>query len=178
MQGDSFEKIIPRAKPKALFWTNALFYLSLMLLGFSTIGFFFLDNQIFIFESEKQMAETQLLDLGNRNLKQGIEVLGVAENIKLFKKLIQDRFFPSQFFPFFESIIHPKVQVFQLTMDVKTQQVNFGGETENFKSLGEQILILKAREEIKNLVLSNLSFTDDGNVSFDLSFSFNPLLLK
>jgi hypothetical protein len=178
MQGDSFEKIIPRAKPKASFWTNALFYFSITLIGLSVIGFFFLNNQISIFESEKQTAETQLLEIGQKSLREGKEILSLTKNIQLFKELFQNRYFSSQFFPFFESIVHPKVQILQLTFDVKTQQVSLGGETENFKSLGEQILVLGEKEEIENIILSNLSFTDAGSVAFNLSFSFNPLLLQ
>jgi hypothetical protein len=52
------------------------------------------------------------------------------------------------------------------------------GETQNFETLGQQILILRGEAAINKVNLEKVSIGKEGKINFDLSLFFNPDIFK
>jgi len=179
MPKEPLAKIIPKPKPKVAFFVNFLFYFSIVLIILLVASFFFLKNKISFLEERNEDLESQIAELEGEEEKELEEaILGFQEKIKIFKELFRDHKISSNFLSLLESSCHPKVQFTKLSLDTKNYQVNLEGKTESFQSLGEQLLILRKNENIKEFNLSNISLDREGKVNFDLTFSLVPEVFK
>ena len=173
------QELIPKEKLKTPSPINFLFYLSLILV--IILGACYFGMKIKISSIKSQIEETKvnvskIKIEGDKETER--QVLGYQKKINDFSKLFKEHKITSSFLGFLRGSTHLKVSFSTLDLNVETAQVILGGETENFKTLGEQILYLKGSEFIKGLNLSNLALGKEGDVNFDISLSLNPEIFK
>lgn len=179
MPKEPLVKIIPRPKPKTPLWINFFFWLSLILLVSSVASFFLLQNQTSVLKANKEKIETQIGVVGTQAQKLlEEEILDISEKIRDFSTLFKEHKITSKIFDFLEASCHPKVQFTALDLETKNYTVTLRGRTENFQTLGEQLLILESNKDIKNLELSDISFGREGKVGFGLTFNLTEELFR
>ena len=173
------QELIPKEKLKIPPLVNSLFYSSLILL--IILGGCYLGMRIKNSSLKSQIEETKvnvarIKTEGDKETER--QVLGYQGKIKDFSELFNEHKIVSSFLKFLRESTHPKVSFSELSLNTKTAQVVLGGETEDFKTLGEQILYLKGREIIKGLDLSNLALGKEGEVQFNINLSLDPEIFK
>ncbi len=171
MPKESPIKIIPKPKAKITGWLNILYWLSIILLIVSVVGFFFVKKQISSLEEKSEEVSRQINEVAEeeeRNLEK--ELFAVSRKIKNFLELFEKYKSTTEFFNFLKSSSHPKIRFLTLNLNSENYTVNLEGEAENFQVLGEQFLVLNENENVKDLRLSNTSLNREGKVRFNLSF--------
>lgn len=170
-------KIIPEIKTetprfvKIIFWSSLI--LSIILIG----SFLLLNNQISNLNMEKKENENQL-DFSEEEVKLNQEMKLISEKINDFNALVKDHTISSNFLNFLQTYSHPKVQITSLQLDAENYKAKLSAETENFETLGEQILIFKQTNLINNLEISDIKLNEEGKVNFSLSFDFLKQIIK
>jgi len=172
-------EIIPKEEKRFPFWQNILFYFSLVLFLSCLSGLL-----ILFFLQRKSQAT---LDNLKETLEKGMtaeqvalekEFLGYRKKIDDFSLLLADYRMPSRFFDFLEKITHPKVFFSDLELNTREGKVSLSGQTENFETLGQQILIFQKEERIKDLKLTEVKISEEGKIEFSLETSFDLKIFK
>ena len=70
------------------------------------------------------------------------------------------------------------VQIYTPDTYIENGVIKISGETKNFETLGQQIIILKEEAAINKVNLEKISITKEAKISFDLSLSFNHDILR
>lgn len=179
MPKEPFARIIPKPKPKTPFFVNFLFYFAILLLIISIGSFFFLESKISSLKERKEELGRQIIEL-EREEEKGLEeeILGWQEKIKVFKEIFENHKISSNFLSLLESSCQLKVQLTRLNLATENGQVRLEGKTESFQSLGEQFLIFRENEKMRDLALSNISLDREGKVNFSLTFSLLSEVFK
>ena len=170
--------IIPKTAAEANLGEKIFLYLSIVLLLASIIGYLVTDYYFL----KKASAESQQLDEAlsqaktdeSNNLE--AELSRLKEGIDIFSLLIEKHKRNSNFFYLIEGVTHPQVFFSEISLDSNANNVRLSGETENFRILGEQLIIFKNTEFIGNLKLGEISTTEEGKISFQFNISINPRL--
>ncbi len=102
------------------------------------------------------------------------QVLFDKKRIDDFSKLLESHKISSGFFKFLEENCHPKIWFTKLELNPQASQASLSGTTSNFQTLGQQVIIFKNQELVKNVELSNLSIGKSGEVEFSLSLDLDP----
>ncbi len=173
------QELIPKEKLKTPSFTNFLFYSSLILI--IILGACYFGMRIKTSSIKSQIEETKVNVAkikieGDKETER--QVLGYQKKINDFSELFKEHKVVSYFLELLRDSTHLKVSFSTLTLNTETAQVILGGETESFKTLGEQILYLKGSEFIKGLGLSNLALGKEGDVKFNISLSLDPEIFK
>jgi hypothetical protein len=101
-----------------------------------------------------------------------------------FKTVVQNHTVTSPFFEPFEKIVHPKVLFYNISLDINKKTISFSGAGENLTAVGQQFLVLKNNNAVKNISLTNLSLIEaerEGEkkrVEFSFSGELEPTLLN
>lgn len=170
-------EIIPKAAAKLPLWQNILFYFSIATLLATVLSYFILDHSL--------KTSSRALDNLEATLTRGKTASEIAleketsdyqKKIEDFAELIKKHPSALNFFTFVEKVSHPKVWFPQISLNPQKGQMALSGEAENFSTLGQQILILKAESSIKNLKLSGISIGKRGRVNFALNFFLDPAI--
>jgi len=173
------QELIPKKKLKTPSFINFLFYSSLILIIVLGVGYFGMKIKISSIKSQIEETKVSVAKIKTELDKETErQVLGYQKKINDFSELFNEHKVVSSFLGFLRDSTHLKVSFSTLTLDIETAQVILGGETESFKTLGEQILYLKGSEFIKGLDLSNLALGKEGDVKFNISLSLNPEIFK
>ena len=171
-------EIIPKAVVKKPSAVNYLYYFAVAFL----IGSFFIwftlnqmvkSSNVALEKIEKSLAEEKT---AKKTLED--EVLSYKEKLDDFSLIFNSHKMNTRFFEFLESITHPKVFFSNFSLDSSKTKASFSGKTDSFKSLGQQILILKEQKNIKELVLSKVSLGKEGGIEFSIDFYFDPEVLS
>jgi len=173
------QELIPKEKLKTPSLINFLFYLSLilvMILGTCYFGVRIKNSSIKSQIEEVKLNVSKIKIEGDKETER--QVLGYQKKINDFSGLFNEHKIVSSFLDLLRKSTHLKVSLSTLVLNTETAQVILGGQTENFKTLGEQILYLKGSEFIKGLVLSNLALGEEGDVKFNISLSLDPEIFK
>ena len=173
------QELIPKEKLKTPSLINFLFYLSLILviiLGVCYFGVKIKNSSIKSQIEEVKLNVSKIKIEGDKETER--QVLGYQKKINDFSGLFNKHKIVSSFLGILRNSTHLKVSFSTLVLNTETAQVILGGETENFKTLGEQILYFEGSEFIKGLVLSNLALGKEGDVKFNINFSLDPEIFK
>ena len=173
-------EIIPK-KPERVFpWKDILFYFSIILLIVTAVSYF-------IIASLEKKTEATLLEL-----EQKIAAIPVSEleknilaregKINDFGQIVDSHVFTTRVFELIQSKTHPKVYFSQISLSSKDLALNLTGETEDFVSLGQQMIVLEEETasdsaKIKSVGLSSVGINKSGKVGFSLQIALSPLLL-
>lgn len=167
--------IIPTEAPKLPKWLNFVFYFFLIFLVVSIVGLFVLNGFVKKYQAgleELEAALSQEPGISDSVLEK--EVLDAKNKIDDFSFLANQRKEVSGVFSIIESICHPKVWFSDFQFDPAQGEANLKGETENFETLGQQILILKNDERLENFELGGISIAKEGKIDFELKLIVKP----
>lgn len=168
-------QIIPKQQEKSFSILNVLFYLSLVLLFASMIAYFVLFYFLKNTEEKISSLDEQIAAAAaSPEAAVSQELILYQGKINNFSSLMSAHKYSSQVFPLIESLVHPKVSFSSFSFDMETRIVTVSGKTDNFLTLGQQTDILKGEKLIQNVELSDISFDEDGKVSFAFELVLDP----
>ena len=181
----------PEIEKKPFDLTKFLLYLAIIIL-IGSVGLYFLFDFVLIKNSSKILAEleTQLsLQMTDEAKSNEAKLIKWRQKIEDFRILLDSHQNPSKVFPLLEKLTHPKVWFTDFSLNFRTQKTEEGDEVvqphfqlqgvaESFRVLGEQLLIFKKDENIKEIKLSNVYLGEKGNVRFQFEITFNPEIFK
>lgn len=171
-------EIIPKPPVKVPLWLNIILYFSIALLLVTLSSYFVLKH------FRKEISRTiQKIDTDLSIAKAPQQALEKAlesqkKKIDAFSVLFSSHELNSKIFPFLEKRTHPKVFFSSFALNSSTLDLILSGETESFQTLGQQIFILKAANEIKSVNLSEVSIGREGAIIFTLNLSLDPIIFK
>jgi Tfp pilus assembly protein PilN len=171
-------ELIPKQSFKIPKWLDILFYVSLAFLLVSFIGYLVLGQ--LIKNSQKNLDQLRLALQQGTTQNQELEksILTYQKKIKDFSSIISSRSSVGAFFEFFQGKIHPKVWFNELSLDPLNHKISLSGHTQNFESLGQQMLIFRGEKMIKEVELKGVSVNEKGGIDFSLSLTFNQQVFK
>ena len=106
------------------------------------------------------------------------KIIAYQQKIGDFAKIINAHYLPSKLFTNIEDLTHPKLYFTNIAFSAKEMTVKFSGQTDNFESLGQQILVLKSYPMIKSYSLLAAGLGKDEGIAFVLDVIFDPKILK
>lgn len=165
--------IIPQQKLEYPWWTQALFFGSMLFL-LVVIGGFFLTAQ-FQSRAQKELERIQgVLAQGKTQEETTMEqsIFRYRDKFNDFATIVQERNDVRPVLKFLEEYTHPKVMFTTLSVEPTVQMLKLAGSTQDFRTLQEQMAILQNREELTSLVLSNIVLGERGQVIFQLELGF------
>jgi len=170
-------EIIPKKEAKVPSWQSYLLYFIIVLLFCSILGYFALDYLVKKSEQKLQQTEGAIGRAKSPERKTlEDELKSLSAKIDDFTPLLLNHQKSSNFFNFLEENTHPKVFFTKLNLDAKGNLAELSGQTDDFLTLGQQLLIFQKSEFIQNLRLSKVGISKEGKVEFTFNFSLNPKL--
>ncbi|KPJ73638.1 hypothetical protein AMJ48_00160 [Parcubacteria bacterium DG_74_1] len=175
-------EIIPKPAEKTPFLANILLFVSIVLLLATVLSYFFLSTSVKeTNQTIQRLKEDAVKEKTPQNLALIEEMLGQQKKIEDFSFLLDAHEAGSNIFDYLESISHPKVWFsgFSFSSNEKGATVVIGGQTDSFKSLGQQLLIFKEEKLIRDVTLSGVSFVRGKEIATQevpIRFTFSLLL--
>ena len=171
--------IIPKPIKRTPKWHAIALCAALGLIVLLVLGYALL----FYFEGKAQSTlndlEEKIAQVGTKEEKKiETQLLLQRKTINDFAKLFQDHKKASAFFEFIENNCHPKVWFTELTLSPEDAQANLSGQTVNFQTLGQQILIFQEHDSVESVQLNSLTINDEGETEFTLSLPLNSQMFK
>lgn len=171
--------IIPKPKLSLPFWANPLVGISgaILLLMVGLFGFYYF--QASSWQAKVNAKKGDYIALGtpeNRAIEERADK--IAEQLEKFSQAFASHRTSYVFFDFLKSNCHPNVSFSSLTLVPGSGKVSLAGQTNNYKSLGEQIVVLKDIKELSVLEISDITLDKEGKVTFKLSFTIDPSFFK
>jgi Tfp pilus assembly protein PilN len=171
--------IIPKKKKQASPRQNLYFYLAFGFLGVVILGYVALilvenstsNNLLNLEESISQVGTTE-------EIKVERSVLSQKKTIDKFADLLQNHKKSATFFQLLEENIHPDVWFTELELEPSTASADLSGRASNFQTLGQQLLMLRGQPMIKNINLTNLALSEQGDAEFTISLSLDEQLFR
>ena len=173
-------KIIPKQKSEVLLWVRYVFLCSLALVFLSGSVYFFVVNKISTEQDKKDALEWQITAFRNTHASQGLRnsVVALSKKVEAFSNIFKDHKIISRFFDLLRASCHPMVQFTALDLNANDGRVKLVGSGQDFQVLGEQILIFKQDKNLKDVKVSDINLSKEGNVLFSISFSIEPDILS
>lgn len=176
-------EIIPRPKNKRSPLASFFLY-SVLLLFLAFVASYFAFN-IYQKKMTNELSQIQK-GLEKSPTEQALEEeifgsetkIGYQQKIKDFNALLNAHKLPVNFFNFLEENTHPKVWFSRFNLDLEKNLLDFSGYADNFEVLGQQTLIFKNQNFIKDINLPKVSLGKDGKVRFDLQLTIDPKIFK
>lgn len=172
--------IIPKEVSKIPTFLNILFYSSIVALVFSLAAFFILNGSL-------RSSKEKLTEL-NSNLTATVgdaerislekEVFRYQDKINTFATVFKKHKASSNIFDLIQKYTHPNVWFKSFDLNLVTSSLGLTGQAKDFKSLGQQIIVLGQESAFQKVDLFNVSISDDGKVNFNLSISVDPTILN
>lgn len=170
-------EITSESKIKAPLWAIILLGFCLILLAALFAGFVYFKKESDRISEDLKVtpAEEKLV----QDIKEKTEELLLYQNkIDDFAVLISEHKKTVNIFEFFERITHPNVWFSDFSFDSLGNAVKIFGQAESFVVLGQQMLILKKEEVIRNINLSDISIDEEGGINFSLRLIFENQVYK
>lgn len=172
-------EIIPKKVEAKLPIVNILFYVFLILLIISVLSYFILGyfqkksartlENIEDIISQKETPEVKALEK---------RIFGYQKKIEMIDSLLTSHQLSRNFFTFLENLSSPKIFFSKLDLNVEKLEASLSGQAESFEGLGQQLLIFRKGEFIKDVNLTKVSIGKEGEIEFTIELSFDPQLFK
>lgn len=167
-------KIISKKETERKPWLDWVFYFCLFLLIISVLSYFVLEYSLKSAEEELKNLKSEISEQrGEKNSQLKEKLLLNQKKIDDFSEILKEHKLTSQVFTLIENSTHPKISFVDFDFNSANSGLMFSGQTSNFKTLAEQLLILQREENIENIEISNISLTDEGNIDFSLDITLN-----
>jgi len=169
--------IIPKPKEEEPTWVAAIFWSLVALLVVLVVPILIFQGQINGLAKKKAalQAEESKLVADNAGLVQRMTL--VFRRLNDFSQLLGEHRFNSNLFVFLGTICHRRAQFTGLAISDASNHLTIGLKTENFKTLGEQLLILKSNPQVSNSKFSGLAIDKDGKIVGMLDFDFDRKII-
>ena len=162
-------EIIPKREVSSHPIVNYLFLASLMTAVLVVAAFFALQTLQERTRSKVQKLEQRLLAEPTADQKElEEEVLGFKQKLEDFEALATSRRTPLPLLSLLETSIHPSVVFTGLSVNLEQKRVLLFGETDSFKHVDEQILLLRTKQEVLRLQLAKIELGEKGRAEFAL----------
>jgi Tfp pilus assembly protein PilN len=106
------------------------------------------------------------------------EVRDFAGRLSTIGSLLQNHSYTSEIFAFLERVTHPAVQFKDFSFRTEGGALTMNGETQNYTTLGEQIIALEQSPNIRNLAVSNIQLDKSGRILFTIGFEIDQGLMR
>jgi len=172
-------EIVPKKGVEVPSWQNHLLYFLIFLLIILVAGYFTLNY--FTKKSEQKLQDVEATIKKARTderVKLESELKELREKIDDLAPLLLSHKKTSNFFVTLEKNTHPKVFFVDLNFDTKSSSVELSGQTDDFITLGQQLLIFQKSPTFQNLKLSKVEINKEGKIKFTFNFSLNPQLFN
>jgi Tfp pilus assembly protein PilN len=173
-------ELIPKQQKVTLpRWMTVLFYGSLGAFVLVLAVFGILTLLVGATESDLQATKAaieQEQTVERRQLE--AELTGYAKKITDFSKLLALHYDTRRFFAELEMNTHPRVWFSETKIDFDKLTVRLSGKAESFSALGQQLAIFEQSPFFRNMNLSAVSLSREGEVRFSVDFSFDPKLFQ
>lgn len=172
-------KIIPKQKLETPPWVVYVFLGSLALVFLLAGIYFFTANKISTEQAQTDSLQAQITALKSNQASQGLKdsAIVLSRKVEDFSHIFKEHKITSRFFDLLRASCHPKVQFTAFDFNANEGTIKLVGAGRDFQVLGEQILIFKQDKSIKDVGISNINLSKEGDVSFNLSFLIEPSLL-
>ena len=172
-------EIIPKKVPELPPWLNIAFYFSLAILISSILGCFVLGNSLKNNQKTISNLEKSLLEgRSSERINLEKEILKYQRKIEDFSQLLSKHLTITEVFNTLQKNCHPEVWFSRFNLDAKEAKISILGETQNFETLGQQLLIFQNENLIKEVNLDQTLITKEGKIQFNLILSLDPQILK
>lgn len=170
-------EIIPKPKVEKISWATILLGFCIVLLIFLCISYFYLDKSS---KNLSQDIEEKGRALTKTPSEEALEeeLLLYEAKINSFAKLLSGHQKPLNIFNFLEQICHPNIWLSDFNLSSGPGIVTISGQAESFVALGQQLVILKEIEVLKNINLSEIAISEEGKIDFALQLTFKPQIFE
>ena len=158
----------------ALFFYGALFLLLLVVAGFFVLKVLQGRTTAEIANLTEQLSRQKTA----QELKLEQTVLGYEQKLKDFSSLATLRTNALPVFEFLEANTHPAVFFTNLTFTAKERKLSLVGEALDFKSLDQQLAVLKVNEKVVSATISDIALGEKGRPTFQLVLVFKESLFQ
>lgn len=172
-------EIIPKETPRLPEWLNILFYILIFLFVASIVSIFILNSSLS--NSLEDLSSLEIIILQKEtpeNASLEDKILVYRDKIRDFSYLADQHLMTSKVFGIVEGFCHPKVWFSNFGLDSRKGELSLNGKTDDFKNLGQQLLILKDEESITGYTLKEALIDSDGKIDFTLLINLSPETLE
>ena len=169
--------IIPKPKETEPVWLAAVFWSLLGVLLLLIVPILIFQRQTAVLGGQRVALEAERAQIIQNNVGLNQRMALVFRRLNNFSQLLKNHRFNSNIFAFLSAICHSRVQFTGFSIDEKGDRLNLGVKTENFKTLGEQLLILKSNPQVSGANFSGLSIDREGKIICSLSFNLDPKII-
>lgn len=127
---------------------------------------------------QEEIASKLLAIQSDRDAEAEESVRDFAARILTIDSVLRSHIYTSHIFAYLERVTHPRVQWKDFAYRVQDGTITMNGATENFTTLGEQIVALEQNSNIHNVTISNIQLDKSGRVFFGVSFKVNEALYR
>ncbi|MDD5145526.1 MAG: hypothetical protein PHF44_01665 [Candidatus Pacebacteria bacterium] len=168
---------VPKTDVKIPSWINILLYASIILLAVTLLSYAAFSFLIIQGNKSLKVVNDGLVKTQDEMALEN-EVWGYKEKIDNFAILLKNHLLNSNLFSLFEKVSHPKIWISELDLKSKEGKIEFSGVSDDFKSLGQQLLILEKEDSFRGVNLTNVSFGKKEEIEFTFGSLLNPKLFK
>jgi hypothetical protein len=169
-------EIIPKPK-KRFSWATILFAICIvLLLGLAGTYYYFYQSSDKISQNIRDRENALIKTSSEKALEK--KIILYEAKINTFAKLLSAHKKPLNIFNFLEEVCHPDVWLSDFELSSTKGMVIVSGKAKSFIALGQQLLIFKEVEYLKNVNLSEISIGEEGGVDFTLQLTFEPQVFK
>ena len=176
MKASAFS-IIPKVKETEPAWVAIAFWSLIGFLVLLLAPILIFQRQAAVLVQKKVAAETETEQIIKNNAELSQRMALVSQRLNDFSQLLKNHRLNSGIFVFLSAICHPRAQFTGLSVDENGSRLTLGLKTENFKTLGEQLLILKSNPRVSDVNFSGLSIDREGKIICSLSFNLDPKII-
>lgn len=171
-------ELIPRQETTKNNIANAVFYLAVFLFVASIVSFFVLNSLIKNNQENLAVLEISLLgaDTPERRALEN-KVLSFQRRVNDFDGVEEEHLFPAKLFSLLEENTHPNVMFDQFNLDSRKDKLVLNGKTLSFETLGQQLLIFKEADFVKEMVLDQATISKEGYIIFTISLTLDSKIL-
>lgn len=170
-------EVIPKPKNKVIFaGTTVLYIITAVLIIFilSYFALIFLKNR-----ADKNLAEIEKrLTRTEEESKLENQVSSAKRNLDNWSLLASEHRFPLAVFKLLQKNTHPKVSFSGFQFNLRENTLALEGQTENYETLGQQVLIFQNHNLIQKVNVSKISINPERRINFELKLFVDPQILK
>ncbi|MCH7605020.1 hypothetical protein IID24_03485 [Patescibacteria group bacterium] len=171
--------IIPKEPVKYPFGIHLLLYIGIAIFGVSIVGFFVL-QQLTLIKTEEIVSIEEALLKEIKPEEQALEEKMVLTKRKIddFSHILAVRRNILNFFALLEKDTHPAVVFRSLNLDAQEYTAVLSGESTNFFTLEQQMLVFQNEVKIEEINLVGARFGQRNTAVFELNMQLDPELFQ
>ena len=168
-------QLIPRPAAKMPRWFSFLYYFSVILAIVSISGYFILNQSLKDSRTKLEYLETLIREGKTpERIATEREVIKWERKIEDFTVLLNSHLNPSNFFEVFENFSHPRMEFTSFNLWPQRGRLTVSGQTNDFRNLGQQLLIFKKESLFKEVNLNKVYIGEKGEIRFTFDISLDP----